>query len=477
MNYAGFDRSQWPCRTNTGHRLSVQKVQESRTKQESNTLESSEGCRYSCLLKLPYFNAPRMLTIDPMHNLFLGTGKHMMQVWLSHGIINSHHFTDLQKIVDSIVVPLDIGRIPHKIATGFSGFTADQIKNWITLYSVPALYGVLPKRHFDCWRYYVLACRILCKRRLTVDEISLFDAFLMKFCTQVQDIYGESSVTPNMHMHGHLKEVVKDYGPVYGFWLFAYERYNGILGYQPNNSRAIEPQLMSCFLRDNFAYNFEYPEEFSQEFGSFCMRNDLPVGSVGATLSDDEQTTESFRSSYRRCVFDAEDKRIVSSLFTRLTGDNSTSVTVNTFYLRYTTIIHHGKLYSCSRSRRAVYDYIALAEWQNELFGPPPTPLFDATHPESKFRPVKIRHYIKASFSGVNNEHVSSNLSLAVVQWYKPHSNKYGIGKPAQLWSHNDFETGASYSFIPIDLLICRCSYSVTSFNGESVLVVIPLSE
>lgn len=36
----------------------------------------SSKVRYSCLLKLPYFDAPRMLSVDPMHNLFLGSGKH-----------------------------------------------------------------------------------------------------------------------------------------------------------------------------------------------------------------------------------------------------------------------------------------------------------------------------------------------------------------------------------------------------------------
>ena len=211
MNYGGFNRSRWPCRT---HRSSVQRVLGSK---KQNSLESSEGCRYSCLLRLPYFDAPRKHVIDPMHNLFLGTGEHMLHVWLTSGIITPAHFTQLQDTVDQITVPSDVGRIPRKIITGFSGFTADQFKNWITIYSIPALYNVLPRRHFKSWRSFVLDCRILCKRELSVSDISLFDALLMKFCYHVQDIYGESAITPNMHMHGHIKGVVEDYGPVYGF--------------------------------------------------------------------------------------------------------------------------------------------------------------------------------------------------------------------------------------------------------------------
>ena len=37
--------------------------------------ESKAGCRYSELSRLPYLDAPKMLTIDLMHNLFLGTFK------------------------------------------------------------------------------------------------------------------------------------------------------------------------------------------------------------------------------------------------------------------------------------------------------------------------------------------------------------------------------------------------------------------
>jgi hypothetical protein len=75
-DYSGFDRTEWEKRENEQHRKAVQVTQNCRTKTRKKELESLLGCRYSCLLDLPYFDAPRMLCIDPMHNLFLGTGKH-----------------------------------------------------------------------------------------------------------------------------------------------------------------------------------------------------------------------------------------------------------------------------------------------------------------------------------------------------------------------------------------------------------------
>ena len=52
-------------------------------------------------------------------------------------------------------------------------------------------------------------------------------------------LYGANIVTPNMHMDAHLASCVLDYGPLHGFWLYAFERYNGILGSFPNSNRSI----------------------------------------------------------------------------------------------------------------------------------------------------------------------------------------------------------------------------------------------
>ena len=43
-----------------------------------------------------------------------------------------------------------------------------------------------------------------------------------------------------MHLHGHLVSCARQYGPLYNFWLFSFERYNGILGNISKNERNIE---------------------------------------------------------------------------------------------------------------------------------------------------------------------------------------------------------------------------------------------
>ena len=71
-----------------------------------------------------------------------------------------------------------------------------------------------------------------------------------------------------MHMHCHLRSCMEDYGPLHNFWIFAFERYNGILGNIPNNNRCIELQMINRFVVDGLIRNIELPMEFRQELES-----------------------------------------------------------------------------------------------------------------------------------------------------------------------------------------------------------------
>ena len=157
----------------------------------------------------------------------------------------------LQKGVNKLKVASSIGRIPSKLASSFKGFTTDQFKNWALVFTTFALKDVLPDRHLQYWRLFVKACRILCSTVIDTSEVKLADELLPKFCGTVEDLYGPSVVTPNMHLHCHLCECVLDFGPVYGFWCSASvssERYNGILSAVHVNKHQIEVQLMRKFM-------------------------------------------------------------------------------------------------------------------------------------------------------------------------------------------------------------------------------------
>ena len=248
-------------------------------------MESELGCRYSVLLELPYFDAPTMLVIDPMHCLFLGLAKlFLKKVLIGRGILSNTDLATIQKRVNAMKVPSDIGRIPHKIEHAFYNFSADQYKNWVMHYSIICLHGMLSSEHLECWRHFVLACRYICQPVLKPEDVRIADALLLKFCSRTELLFGKDVITPNMHMSCHLRECILDYGPLNHFWLFAFERFNGILGQLPNNNKSIETQMMKHFIADTEIFRVPIPTEFKDDFEwLYDQMRSIVVGTPGYT--------------------------------------------------------------------------------------------------------------------------------------------------------------------------------------------------
>ena len=131
------------------------------------------------------------------------------------------------------------------------------------------------------------SCYCLCRRTITTSQIDEADNYLMEFYSRIVTLYGNAACNPNLHLHGHLHECVKDYGPVYSFWLFAFERLNGILGSYHTNSRNISLQLMRRFLDSKMFAPCNRPEEFRHEFLPVLAQFKYQKGSLQqSSLSD-----------------------------------------------------------------------------------------------------------------------------------------------------------------------------------------------
>lgn len=164
-DYSNTDKSSWQVRTNLSHRNAALKYRNCNTRDQQKEIEKHNGVRYSVLLELPYFDPPRMSTIDPMHNLLLGTSKHMMEIWKKLELLNHEKFDLIQQRISGFVIQGKSGRQPtfNKIQAGFSGFTAEHCKSWTLYYSLFCLKGILPRQHYQCWQIYVKACYLICR--------------------------------------------------------------------------------------------------------------------------------------------------------------------------------------------------------------------------------------------------------------------------------------------------------------------------
>ena len=247
VDYSGYDREKWTPRSNYLHREHCQQILKETTKTGIRKKEAEFGIRYSVLLNLSYFDPVRFTVVDVMHNVFLGTAKHMFKVWLQLELLTLANLEEIERRVKLFHIPNSVRRLPINIASNYGGFKAVQWQSWINIYSPIVLKGILPSVHLQCWLLFVNACKILSKHALKVNDISLADAYLVQFCKTFQQMYGSQYCTPNMHSHFHLKDCLLDYGLSHAFWSFTFERFNGLLGSIHTNKRSIEKQIMRKF--------------------------------------------------------------------------------------------------------------------------------------------------------------------------------------------------------------------------------------
>jgi hypothetical protein len=196
------------------------------------------GVRWSELLRLPYMDPIRFAVVDPMHCLFLGIAKWIIQsIFIKENKLNSEQLRAAQRRMDSVQLPSDIGRIPPKIAIGegFSKLTADQWKTFIMIYATTILWDMLDDNDRKILGHFVRACNLLVARFVTEDDLQEAQERLRDMSINIERTYGPEFITSNIHLSMHIPECIRDYGSVYSFWLFPYERLNGYIG-KPNIS-------------------------------------------------------------------------------------------------------------------------------------------------------------------------------------------------------------------------------------------------
>ena len=434
-DYSGFD----PCvlRTDANHHRQVEEICQQTTQDERNAMESNFGSRYSELLRLPYFDCVHFTIVDPMHNLFLGTAKHMVEIWIGEQILKSTDLTTIQERVDQTETPSDIGRLPTKIGKSFGGFTAEQWKTWVIVFSAFALYGQLPVVHYNCWLLFVEACAILCKPTTRILDVGKAHSFLLQFCREFERLYGPGRVTPNMHLHTHLADCTLDYGPVYSFWLFSFERYNGTLGAYHTNNKSVEIQMMRMFLRDQNTCDIEFPESYREQFEPLlsALQTEIITSAAATTmhghllgtiqLSEDLVNTqnplwysvECFQFGTRHVVasFDEDDLRIIADTYRTFFPTLSTE-DIPRLFDKYASMHLAGNNFGSNMSRLSRSSYI-LARWPARYDGE-----IDITG--SDLRPGVVKYFAKQSITFNNS---TCTFCFARVAWFQRRGRQHKV--------------------------------------------------
>ena len=476
-DFSGFDISIWPKRDSSLHRELAYKYKELPNNSRQRAFEVEHGLRFCQLLDLPYFDIIRYHVIDPMHNLFEGSAKYFMKLLLENNLINMGIVKNVSK---AFVTPVKIGRLPMKIDSNYSGFTADQWRNWTIIYSPIVLKDAITPELYDIWMNFVHACCLLCRRAIKKDMNEEAGLRLQAFCEGVQNYFGKQSCTMNMHLHLHLTSCVLDYGPLYGYWCFPFERYNGTIAAYSTNRKSFEKQLAKKFLKGQFIRTMSVPPGYDH-LKSYV--NDVFIDDCSTVISVSHlhriETLQNYLSPSQQLEYALQEHEIYlmqlkhsTTSVLRLDEQTGLSTMYKSLYGQ-TALINTSSAYA-ETSKNMVYagekikkGQIVTAKW----------PLGDNSERIGEVRNI-LKHTIL--FTNESREELALDHIALEIWWYKFYPQPNYFGSPCIVVENVYDPALSNHQYIPLQRIIARCAYAkltitIPPYPEDEVIVVNPM--
>ncbi|TDL17694.1 hypothetical protein BD410DRAFT_807179 [Rickenella mellea] len=304
----------FPARDGEEHRRRAKDYLAESDPKQRGKLFKEHHARYFELSRLPYFDPVRMTIIDPMHNILLGIVKSQwLDSWIHGGALRERTETlkvpwELDRIHDylkTFEMPAWVARLPREVGYPAGGsLTADEWKGLALVYCpvvIPLIWGEFlsereetyvkqmanwnkkeaarvrrltngkgkatkkdeepapkptPPRMLredsDNFLKLATALKIIMARSINVDDLPRARELLGSYLKGYLEMHPDD-VKPNHHWCTHIFDQIFDYGPVYSFWSFLFERLNKVLkSYQTNNHEngEVEVTFFRAFMRD-----------------------------------------------------------------------------------------------------------------------------------------------------------------------------------------------------------------------------------
>src|SRR5436190_36110 len=92
------------------HRKNAQAWRRCNSDASQSRFVKQTGVRWFELLRLPYFDPVRFVTVDLIHCLFLGIAKWIVKrIWVDEEILTTNTLKMVQKKMDEFQIPSDLG--------------------------------------------------------------------------------------------------------------------------------------------------------------------------------------------------------------------------------------------------------------------------------------------------------------------------------------------------------------------------------
>ncbi|KAL0959458.1 hypothetical protein HGRIS_014962 [Hohenbuehelia grisea] len=134
------------------------------------------------------------------------------------------------------------------------------------------------------------ALRLLLAREITVEEADEADLLLREYCIELIELYGPEVMCQNHHYCTHIRECIRDFGPLHGFWTFLFERINKVLkSYKTSNHAGDE--LETSFFR-KFHRTIQHSRVMARSFTGTNMFVDETIIAMHCATADARGTVQ-----------------------------------------------------------------------------------------------------------------------------------------------------------------------------------------
>lgn len=184
--------------------------------------------------------------IDPMHLCDLGVMKKMLGYMVKNRCygerINPVDISDRLLMLIKPNIPSEFTR-DCRTLENLSFWKATEFKQFLNYTGIVVLKGLVNDNVYQHFLLYFCAIRLLALPISETRNIEVADMMLMNFVEQFPVIYGDSSVSHNVHNLLHLADCVKQFGSLSSFSAYKFECYMQQLKGNLHNSNKILQQL------------------------------------------------------------------------------------------------------------------------------------------------------------------------------------------------------------------------------------------
>ncbi|KDN50878.1 hypothetical protein RSAG8_00505, partial [Rhizoctonia solani AG-8 WAC10335] len=248
-----------------------------------NRIAKDYGIRWSVFNELPGWMPHGSAPFDPMHCLYLGIVNRLWCDVIEDGyLLNTRQKELFESFLGDLTWPSQIGRLPSPTTSSLNRRKADEwrrlisvlpIALWIswrncfdqiadTAPNVPPQANKKPTFTRDLLAIWECVIDLTTSIRLFTSwvaytpDIERAEQYMQRYCEGLLRLL--IKLQPNHHFAMHLRQYFEAFGPCYAWWLFPYERFNGILEQVELNNHPdeIDTSLARWWIRTHQLHNY-----------------------------------------------------------------------------------------------------------------------------------------------------------------------------------------------------------------------------